>query len=142
MAEMVSEGFEHVVIALHTAVAPPPVEWEKCMALARAIPRDQLAVLVVTDGGAPNSVQRAQWNQVQGTTPVPVAVISDLAAVRGVVRAMSWFNPAFKSFSPGDLQGAAKHVRLPDDKLPALRERVRKLVTQLSTKVVRAGAGI
>ena len=69
--------------------------------------------LVLSDGGGPNSAQRAMAQkaaeQMNGTQ-MPVAVVSASAFVRGIVTAFNWFNMNMKVFHPRDAKAALEFL--------------------------------
>ena len=71
-------------------------------------------ILAVTDGGAPNAIQRKQMNEVaMGGAHVKSAIITTAAAnpiKRGIATAIQWLNPEFRIFAPQEAGRAFEHI--------------------------------
>jgi hypothetical protein len=76
---------------------------------------------VVTEGGGPNAAQRRVLQdrylarQKAHNREYLVAVMTDAALVRGIVKALNWFNPDANSFAYADGAGvpaALEHLRV------------------------------
>jgi hypothetical protein len=101
-----------VAVALHTSTPPSKAEWSEWMRLVRTIPLEQLHILVFTDGGAPNTVQRGEFTDHLAGRAAPIAVVSSTLVVRSIVTAISWFNPQIKVFAPADASSAMQFVNI------------------------------
>jgi hypothetical protein len=110
MRNMNSRAADEVALAVHTKVEPSDAEWKDWLAVVRQIPLEKLSVLVFTDGGGPNTLQRASWNALLAGAQPRIAVVSTSTVVRGIVTAISWFNRGVRQFSPGDTVTAFRHV--------------------------------
>jgi len=103
-----------VVLCMHTTEAPSQMEWDEWCSLlgrhAEAAKWDltQVPNLVVTDGGAPSTMQRSTINNMlaQGKGSPRVAVVTSSMAVRTIARAFTIFNPMFKVFAPAQMATA------------------------------------
>jgi hypothetical protein len=69
-------------------------------------------VLVFSDGGTPNTLQRGTFLDQMAEQQPPMAFVSSAPGVRGVVTALSWFNRNVKLFEPGRLSEAFQHLGL------------------------------
>ena len=117
-----------VVIVLHSNQAPTDAEWaEYVKEFKKFKDLTRVRSLVFTDGGAPNSAQRKEVNDLLDGRPGLTAVISASSMIRGVVTALQWFNPAIKSFSPDRVASAYEHLKL----TPAERDSVGRQVQVL-----------
>lgn len=102
----------HVILA-HAAVNPSDAEWQQ---YARDIDRwiSELAgILVVTDGGALTSGQRRELNDIfvrAGQKSFRVAVLSSSLLARGIVNALSLWNPGIRMFKPEAVDQALAHI--------------------------------
>jgi hypothetical protein len=106
---------DNVVIVVHTGSAPSNDEWKTYIDTVidggKRFGGDLRLCrqLVLSDGGGPNSAQRAMAQkaaeQMNGAQ-MPVAVVSASAFVRGIVTAFNWFNMNLKAFHPAE----ARHV--------------------------------
>jgi hypothetical protein len=124
---MTVEGGEAMVF-LHTARAPSQEEWAHSMQmLERAASTgsfSRIRVLVVTDGGGPDVVMRSELQALfkkQGHSP-KTAVVTTSVLSRGIVTAVSWFNPNIKAFAPIHFGQALEHIGLPRAATRLLRE--------------------
>jgi hypothetical protein len=106
------------VVFLHTSRAPTPEEWAQSMELfARTVATgsfSKLRILVVTDGGGPDVVMRGELQaffKTHGHSP-KTAVITTSVVVRGIVTAVSWFNPNIKALAPIHFGAALEHLGL------------------------------
>jgi hypothetical protein len=120
---------DNVVVVVHTSLPPSNEEWNSYMqtvvAAGRAHSGDLMRCrqLVMTDGGGPNSAQRAAAQktaaQVNGEA-MPVAVVSSSTLVRGIVTAFNWFNMNMKVFSPVDVRAAFDFLRVKESTVQAI----------------------
>lgn len=105
---------------LHTDKPPGDDEWSGFVDMLDKVSKShdwdlaRTGNLVFTDGGAPDTEQRTAVNVLvaQGKTLPPVALVTDSAVVRAMVRALSIFNSRLRVFSPSDLGGAMAHLGL------------------------------
>ena len=58
-----------------------------------------MQMLVVTEGGAPDATQRAACRVLFERGALPIAVVTHVQLVRGVVTALGWFNPGIRAFA-------------------------------------------
>jgi hypothetical protein len=110
-----------LLVSLHTA-APPGDDWIPYERLLREHKQRvngdiaRLRVLVVSDGGAPDTRQRhTMQNEIWQGRPVKVSVLTNSLknpVVRGIATALSWMNPGFKICNPSDLRGGLVHLEL------------------------------
>jgi hypothetical protein len=114
-----ARGPSRLVICLHTSVDPPALEWESMLSqlsalLAAAPDTRQVRMLVVTGGGGPDAIQRAQLAKVWGGRDLKVAVLVPGLGnplKRGLMTALSWVNPAMAFFTPDRLREALIHLQ-------------------------------
>jgi hypothetical protein len=75
--------------------------------------RAELRSLVVSDGGAPNAVQRKQLSAVVDGKPMRSAVLTTVLSnsiKRGIATAISWTNPQFGFYRPEQVYDALDQV--------------------------------
>jgi hypothetical protein len=109
--------------ALHTSARPHAEEWSALEASLRQVKSardlDRLRVLVVSDGGAPDTHQRnTVHNGICDGKPTRSALLTNSLAnpvKRGIARALTWMNEGFKVLEPHDLPGALAHLDLAHD---------------------------
>jgi hypothetical protein len=109
-----------VFLWLHTQNDPSSEEWDRAFALmtktrlAAGIPLGDVRSFVVSDGGAPDGVQRARMGS---DFPIKVSVITTVLSnpvKRGIATALSWINPRFFFTAPSGAKRAAEHLDLGD----------------------------
>ena len=104
-----------LLLYLHTDQAPTEAQWDEGLELMRqcesALGGDlsRMSIIAVTDGGAPTGPMRAGFISWLDGRQLNVSVVSDGTMVRGVVTAISWFNPMIKPFSPARWNEALTH---------------------------------
>jgi hypothetical protein len=81
---------QDLLVLCHTSEPPTDAEWETW--LTREVRREHRGLLISTDGGAPNSRQRARVAEAtagKGRRP-GVALLTDSAFIRSVMTAFAW----------------------------------------------------
>lgn len=125
------------LLVVHSASPPTEAEWDDYVASIRAHDVVRIRNLVFTDGGAPNSTQRKQVTEALNGRTVPAAVVSPSNLVRGVVTALSWFNPKIKAFSPNELEQAIKYLGISGPDVPVLLAEMKRLRAQVAQAPVK-----
>jgi hypothetical protein len=135
---LVGAGENDVLLFLHTARPPSPKEWDDSMATMKryAITNDfrRLRVLVVSDGGGPDSTMRGQLQELfksREHSPA-TSVITTSVIGRGIVAAVSWFQPQIKAFSPRGFAEALAHLGLSRATAPRLLREFSEMERELS----------
>jgi hypothetical protein len=116
MAEMAYELAGRLLVVAHTKSAPGET-WNVFVRelSAHAAKHWQSApcILVFSDGGGPDAVQRkALLDAVPQIRNARGAVLSSNALVRGITTAFSWFTKGFRVFAPSDLTAAIAWLEL------------------------------
>lgn len=136
---IVTCGDYEVFTYLHTADDPRQEEWDvalqKITALKSKRGRDysKMRVFAVTDGGAPNSLQRRQLfidmfeGQAKSTA---ISHVLHNALKRGIVTAISWINPSFRAFTPNNFDQALAYMDV-EGYGPSLLAELQKLQASL-----------
>jgi hypothetical protein len=119
--KIVAHGGCHVLLWLHTSRDPPANEWMSALAEVDAL-RQQLGQLstvrslAITDGGAPNAVQRQQlYIESLASKTISSAAVSTVLrnpVKRSIVTAILWLNPNFRAFPPERFTMALEHLSL------------------------------
>lgn len=110
----------YALIYLHTEADPAHDQWNQSInqieTLKAKVSGDmtKFRSLVVTDGGAPDTVQRRQITEVFGGKVKSAAVTTVLSnpIKRGIATAILWLNPEFRAFAPNQFTHALKHLNL------------------------------
>jgi len=104
-----------VFLVLHTKDNPTDEEWAEYVEFSKKNVQFLRSSLIITEGGGPNTLQRGQLNDVleaQGfKSKISVVTLSRL--VRGIVTAISWFNPNIKAFSTIQIPAALEYLEIP-----------------------------
>jgi hypothetical protein len=122
-----------IMIVLHTATPPSELEWSAWLSALRLLPKQRLKLLIFTDGGVPNTLQRGTFLDVLADSQPAIAVVSNAPAVRGVVTAISWFNKNVKLFAPSNLADAFAHLGVNAERGRALFSTAQRATAQLGT---------
>src|SRR6478672_4487947 len=93
---------EDVMVAVHGSEPPASHEWDAYVREHERLVREKrrVAILVATEGGAPNSAQRAA---LKAAIPydAKTAIITGNFATRGVVTAFNWLGwSTMRAFAP------------------------------------------
>lgn len=122
----------------------PPTEeqWAPLMrdmkdALKGHTGRAQVFSLVISDGGAPNAGQRAEFAKNLDGRPLRVSVLSDSTLVRGAVTAMGWFNSEMKSFPPKESKQWLAYIPLEETEMILVRRAVAELYKKLKVTTLQ-----
>lgn len=119
-------------LVLHTKENPNDAEWEEYLRAIKAA-RGINAILIISDGGGPTTMQRGKMNDLleelkfQGK----VAVVTVKSMVRGIVTAISWFNPGIKAFSTLQIPAALKYLDFPEDQHPPILAEIARLKAKI-----------
>src|SRR5580658_6289461 len=111
-----------VLVWLCSANDLPSAEWSRACEVLREIVHRKAGDLssfrefVVTDGAAPDAVQRKEYQVAYGGYSGITAVVTTVVATnpfkRGIATAMSWMNPNIRFFAPRDIHRSFNHVGL------------------------------
>ena len=113
---------EKVFYFIHNEHTPDEREWEEAMVCAIELAERKAinCFLVFTDGGAPNAMQRTRITDSKAVAPLPTAVVTESALVRGVLKALNWMGKVGKPFSPANVQSALDYLKIPAPQRPDL----------------------
>lgn len=115
------DGAKKLLLVAHTTKSPSEEEWDGWNALllesvgGKKERLGEMVNLVLSDGGAPTSMQRTRNSQLlteSGEMP-RVAVVSDGLALRTLVRGLSLLMPTMRSFAPADFEPALEYLGFP-----------------------------
>lgn len=126
-----------VALMVHTKDNPSDDEWSDFMTRLRQDRGKYGCALIFTDGGGPSTMQRGQMNdafeEMGFKGKVAVVTISRLA--RGIVTALSWFNPNVKAFTPLQINAALEYLEVPAKDQDKVRGELTRVRTQLGLPV-------
>jgi hypothetical protein len=137
-------GQRELVVALQRDGFFSDDEAEACkLATAAAIraadgDMDRVGVLTFTDGAGPTAAQRADMRDFLGGRQLRLAVVSASRLTRGIVTAISWFNPAIRVFAPAELARAYTYLDVSADGERGLWAEIERLDARMHLAVVAA----
>lgn len=103
----------NLLVMRETFDTPRDEEWNAFLRLLEACEDiERVRLLVVTDGGGPNSAQRSRLEGVLKGRSMRVAIVTDSAKSRFIASAISLFNRDHRGFSRAEMAGAYAHLRL------------------------------
>ena len=123
-----------LVLVVHGEPPPTDDEWLGYLdTLKMLLEKGPIEQLIMTTGGGPNVTQRKMLNEAIRGRPNRVAVSTGSTMVRGMVTAISWFNPQIAAFAPDQLAHAFDYLSVPREKVPMLMASVRELHNRLGS---------
>jgi hypothetical protein len=143
LQHMLSRVVDGVFVEVHDRDEPTDNEWQRMLEAASLAFRSSQAMcaLIVSDGGAPNALQRKQLAAIADFRDLPRAVVTPSAMVRGAAIAMSWLGHRVKGFAPDELAEALSFVGIPMDRRAALLECVASMKRELGWSQGASAAG-
>jgi hypothetical protein len=143
MAEMAQVLIGRLLIVANTSAPVPPDEWtasvREIAAHAKQHWTREPRVLVFTEGGGPDSVQRrAMFDAVPQIRLARGAVVSSNALIRGVATAFSWFTGGFKVFPPSALREGLAWLELDEDEGAQVSRAIARIKRELGEDRVRS----
>ncbi len=122
-----------LVILVHTKEAPSEPEWQEYAKRCGMWKEDIRGFLVVSDGGGPSTMQRAELDEAINIEKHPgkTAVVTVSRIARGIVTAISWFSPGIKAFGTHQLPQAIEYLGWPVNDVQSVVNEVQRLRTDL-----------
>lgn len=122
-----------LLILVHTKDAPENDEWKEYVESARKWRQEIQGFLVVSDGGGPNTMQRAELDEAIDIEhhPGKTAVVTISRIARGIVTAISWFSPGIKAFGTNQMSQAIEYLGTPPPEVEAVVVEVNRLKKSL-----------
>jgi hypothetical protein len=135
LATVVWQDHTHaVLLALHGAATPSDAEWNQyCEAIPGVLAHPNGVGMVLTDGGAPTAAQRSVMRKKGDGATRRNAVVTDKTIVRGVITAISWFNPGVCAFEPREFSEAFTFVGLRGGQITNVCTALKQLDLELSS---------
>jgi hypothetical protein len=126
---IVTCGEYHIIVWLHTAADPSDEEWNQSMAAIQGLVTEldgnlsKIRTLAISDGGAPNTLQRAQFNKLIGVgKAAAVTTVLMNPVKRGILTAVTWLNPNFRAYPPDRSHLAFEHLEITAHKAKLMAE--------------------
>jgi hypothetical protein len=122
-----------LLILVHTKDSPTDAEWTEYAQAASKWKRDIQGFLVITEGGGPNTMQRAELDAAIGieSHSAKTAVVTVSRIARGIVTAISWFSPGIKAFSTNQLSHALEYLGVSATEVDSVNAEIRRLKKEL-----------
>lgn len=127
VAERLSES---LILAVYGEVAPGPREWAQYLEVLATLEGKQ-ALLVISAGGGPDTLQRRDLEAVTQRHEGPVSVVTTSRVARGIVTALGWLGTNIKSFDPRSVDDAMRFLGLDDETCRAALARARELAAEM-----------
>jgi hypothetical protein len=129
---------------LMTVHGPDPMtdpEKQECLDALKGVDLDTVRALVYTKGGGPTAAQRKALQDAYGGRTVPTAILCEGPLVRGMVTAMSWFNPSIRAFPTTEIDSALKYLEVPQDRWDHIRREVMRLLREVESASGKPASG-
>jgi hypothetical protein len=110
-------------VFVHSDRAPTAADWNQALQVLRSEAAQRASpILVYTDGGAPDALQRAELLKVFGPIRPRVAVLTKSVIARVAAKAISLLVTELRVFDTNQLDAALTHLRLNEtDRVSAAR---------------------
>jgi hypothetical protein len=128
---MAVEECHGIVLAVHGEHAPSDVEWDAYMRMSTA--PGIRGLLVLSEGGGPSARQRTSIARFPHLKPLPTAIVTSSAAVRGVVTAIWWLGKNIRAFRPEELDHAFQYLGIGEGLREQLLGRLSALKNELES---------
>jgi hypothetical protein len=125
-----------VLVVVHTDQPPAADEWRAfLMEIGTFEDIAACPVLVYSEGGGPNALQRAALSEVLDGRPALTSIVTPSLAVRGIATAVSWFNRRLKAFAPDRLADAFAHLGFDDSERAVAMDLLRRGAASLGLTI-------
>ncbi len=120
-------------LVLHTKDNPTEEEWNEYIKFTEQHMKQIQSTMILTEGGGPNATQRGLLNDlIEGNKlKQKISVVTLSRMVRGIVTALSWFNPNIKAFSTIQVPSALEYLEVPKADHDAVVREIRLLREKL-----------
>lgn len=117
MVQLAFAAHRELLVVVHGGRPPAQTRWEEfCRECRRFVwQAGRVAgrrIFIVSDGGGPGVLQRAQWLSAVERTPIRTAVVSPSQHVWQMHAALQLFNAKACCFAPSEIQLALAHLGL------------------------------
>jgi hypothetical protein len=135
---LVSRIVGSVLVLCENQQTPSDAEWNHTLELLVQLQKtgQNVKVLVITEGGGPNSQQRKQLERTLGAEGVPVAVVSDSLKMRFISAGVALINPGHKGFTRAEVSDAYDHLKLTGSEARQAEMAVRQMLKELVSDAV------
>jgi hypothetical protein len=121
-----------ITVIVHSERSPTNLEWRRFLTDATEVGfTAQRRILVISHGGGPDGDQRRELMEAARNTPAPVVMMTKSALVRGIMTALTFFNPVTKVVNLDDDEQAYDFLGLSSGE----RESARRLRADLEREL-------
>lgn len=122
-----------VFVIVHSPLNPTVSEYDQALAGYDQHLGRFNGILIHSEGGAPNALQRKRTTEFwEGKTLPKTAIMTSSSVVRGVITALNWFFPQeLRCPSDGYFQGAFEYLAVPQDQQKLVTQTVHRLRREL-----------
>lgn len=126
-----------VFLVVHSKENPTDEEWNEYVEYSRKNLGNFTCSVIISEGGGPTTLQRGGLNDMLEAHNFKgkIAVVTLSRIVRGVVTALSWFNPNIKAFTTLQVNTALDYLGVPKEDYDGVITEIKRLreKLQLST---------
>lgn len=129
--------YRRLFLVMHTKDNPTDEEWAEYVDFTVKNLAHFTSTMIITEGGAPNAMQRGSMNDLLEAKGFKqkVAVVTVSRLARGIVTALSWFNPNVRAFSTVQVPAALTYLDIPAADHEGILNEVRALRQKLKLPV-------
>lgn len=106
------DGLSLYLMVYNTRPPAPDEEGPFLTTLASEPSLDKVRALVLTDGGTPAADSRRALQKFLAGRSIKVGIVTTNPFVRGIVTAISWFNPGNRAFKPSEVGRALTYLNV------------------------------
>lgn len=106
---------KRLFLVMNTKDNPSDAEWAEYVDFTIKNLAHFTSTMIITEGGGPNTMQRGMMNDMLEAKGFKqkVAVVTLSRLARGIVTALSWFNPNVRAFSTVQIPAALTYLDIP-----------------------------
>lgn len=134
MKTMAWKVIDRLFVVVYGESDPTDDEWVSFLKDIERHGIDRTMHLTVTTGGGPNETQRRYLNELLDGRPVPVAVLTNSTAIRGMITALSLFNRKIAAFPPNGLRDALAFLEIPARRTELIEHTIQELRGKLGPR--------
>jgi hypothetical protein len=128
----------NVHVDVMTKEAPTFTEWEEMTAEFQQQSSQIRALLVYTEGGAPNAIQRKRLRDTQTQMPKAALLTNSIVARMAMTAVNLFFKDTFRAFTPQEIDEALRYLAIP----PADWPEIKKALGELREQLKREGSAL
>jgi nucleoid-associated protein YgaU len=125
---------DNFLISAYGENAPTEEEGRANLEFFKSLDLSKVKLLIFTRGGAPTAAQRKDFNDALRGVQLVTAVVTDTNLVRGVVTALSWFNPKISAFANSAVTDAFRYLEIPPSRYDHFIREAAKLQAEVAPR--------